>query len=168
MAIFVVLVMGGGWAWWWSSPGQLWWMAKKWEWWVLPSGRHIPGGFSPEEVANQLEPQWSRLLRRQVVTPYRRVWASSDRQQTARFFSLASAQFSSPWPNLLAGYTGEEYRKDGKTVVAGTEGAICQVTIELLLPPERHVIITRIAQEVFGDDGKPPPGDPPPWWLPRP
>lgn len=140
-------------------------MTKKWEWWVLPKHTAALGGATPEAVVVDLNPQWDRLLRREYVTPYCRVWDPAPEQDKLDEFDRR-LQFSSPLPLGMGGHWGPEKWLDDKQVLWRTDGARTVLRITLLIPPDQHQVIAQTTRAVFGNEGHPDNQSIPAWWIP--
>lgn len=164
----VALLLGSAAAWWWSSPGQLWWMIKKWEW-AKPDSI---------EINKTLNPQWSRLIRRGYVRPYLRIWspAPSTEQQRA-FLRRVSHEVHSRYPERLVGGIGIAVETDmrsspfsppmiSRAIAHGLhrmdpprtfegENRLSSFFVEWLLPPDQHELVATIALQELGTSGMP-------------
>ena len=163
---FLVVVITGTAGWWWGSPGQVWWMNKKWEWWVVPRVQASPNGTTFENIVDALNPQWDRLIHRGFVTPYCRVWDPAPTEEKIKSFGhRLEIELHCPLPDGTWGTSSIVKWKDGKQVAWSTSGAQPVFHVTLLIPPDQHRVVDQIARTEFGSTGKADDRLIPQWWL---
>lgn len=138
------LILGGGTAWWWSTPAQLWWLRYKVQHRVIPMKDDIPWGGDRLAMIDILEPQWSRLIDRGYVSWYCRrfttEWTGDQRQ---RVYGRMGRELRFPTPYEAVGGVGTVHAERGR-----------YTTLQYLIPPDQHAIFDAILRDVIGSTGE--------------
>lgn len=142
LSVVVVLLLTGCFSWWWSTPGQLWWLRYKIQHRVIPMMDDVPWGGDRLAMIDIMEPQWSRLIDRGFVTWYcRRFPGEWTHAQARQVHDRMERELRFPSPYEAVG--GKSIAGDGSS----TE-------IEYLLPADQHATFDAILRDVLGTTGE--------------
>lgn len=135
-------------AWWWSTPGQLWWLRYKVDRYIPPLVDR-PGGWDPlyaEHIVEwHLDPQVTRLIARDVVRWYaRRLPKDTSMAQQLRLRDRMEREISIPQPF--------GWFFDQRTFTPWEEGD--DILLIRLLPPDQHAVLARLCREELGTEGE--------------
>jgi len=144
----VVVLLGSGFTWWWSTPGQVWWLQFKADRYIPPLVDR-PGGWdngvAEFAVEDFLEPQVSRLIARDFVRWYaRRIPGGKSDDQLQRLRSRIDREISVPHPF--------SWLCDQRMLDPWQDGG--EILVFKLLPPDQHAVLARICREELGTEGE--------------